>query len=66
MPGPHRTTTRLLRCGTCGRVKACSQAELLRFTRQGWPTCCGEVMAVVTEAPPSDDTRPEHKPLPPA
>jgi hypothetical protein len=64
----QRPTTRLLTCGACRRVEPCSQVELLRFTQQGWPTCCGEVMSFVTDpsGPGMEETTPEHSPLPSA
>lgn len=45
VPAPRR----LLRCDACGRSEECSAAVLLRYTREGWPRCCGAVMAVFTE-----------------
>ncbi len=66
VPNTQRPTTRVLTCGACRRVEACSQVELLRFTQQGWPTCCGEVMTFVTDPPGADETMPELPRLPPA
>ena len=40
---------RLLQCNVCGRTIECSVGELLRYTREGWPKCCGQVMAFYTE-----------------
>jgi hypothetical protein len=43
-----------LRCSLCGRTVEHSAAELLDFTRRGWPKCCNEVMelmAVTEELP---------------
>jgi hypothetical protein len=37
-------TERVLLCSTCGRCSRPSMEELLRYTRVGWPRCCGEVM----------------------
>jgi hypothetical protein len=47
---PPPGTRRLVRCDQCGRTDECSPSELLRFTREGWPKCCGQVMALFTEA----------------
>lgn len=62
--GPRR----LLRCDTCARSEENSAEELLRYTREGWPKCCGQVMAVFTEAVPSaaDDTALDKPALPPS
>jgi hypothetical protein len=45
----------------------CSAADLLRYTREGWPKCCEQVMALFTEAvwPPPDDTKIDRPALPP-
>ncbi|MBN9121258.1 MAG: hypothetical protein J0I06_19255 [Planctomycetes bacterium] len=43
---PHR----IVRCGACGRSVECTITDLLRYTREGWPKCCGQVMAFFTEA----------------
>jgi hypothetical protein len=60
-PDPTQNSARRLRqlrCTICGRSDEASAAELLRFTRTGWPKCCGQVMGLVTEdGPPT--------PLPP-
>lgn len=42
-PGKVR---RELYCATCGRVVRVATTSLLRFTQEGWPKCCGEVMAL--------------------
>jgi hypothetical protein len=62
------TTGRLIRCEVCGRTDPCSVGDLLRFTREGWPKCCGAVMTYYTAAPipaPTDDTKLDGPPLPP-
>lgn len=46
-PVPMSARPRIIRCAICERVEPCTFAELLRFTWQGWPTCCGEVMALI-------------------
>ncbi len=50
-PGLH-----LLRCPACGKTVECRPADLLRYTRDGWPRCCGGVMALFS---------PAEKPTPP-
>lgn len=57
----------LLRCPACGRTDVCAPAERLRYTREGWPKCCGQVMAYFTQAEPpvTDDTKIDRPPLPP-
>ena len=32
-------------CLTCGRTADCSSSQFLRFSRGGFPWCCGEAMA---------------------
>jgi hypothetical protein len=56
----------LLWCSACGRADECAPADLLRYTREGWPRCCGQVMAYFAEAerPASDDTKTDRPPLP--
>lgn len=52
---------RLVRCDQCGRSDECSASDLLRFTREGWPRCCGQVMVMFIEAEkrgPEDTDRP--------
>jgi hypothetical protein len=39
----------LLRCPNCSAVETFNSAELEKFTRAGWPTCCGETMSLFTE-----------------
>lgn len=58
---------RLVRCDVCDRTVECSASDLLRYTREGWPRCCGQVMALYTEAvrPESDDTKLDRPALPP-
>jgi hypothetical protein len=40
-----KTSTGILVCQSCRKVVDCSLDDFLRFTRDGWPRCCGEVMA---------------------
>jgi len=62
-----RQTGRLVRCDVCGRTDTCTPDELLRFTRQGWPKCCGAVMTfyTVAERPDPNDTKLNTPSLPP-
>jgi hypothetical protein len=50
------------------RLDEPSRDDLLRYTRQGWPKCCGSVMALFTEAekPGPDDTALNRPALPPS
>jgi hypothetical protein len=52
-PVPNRSNAsrRLVNCARCGRSDECSASDLLRFTREGWPKCCGQVMALFTSVP---------------
>lgn len=63
---PRTAGRRLLRCDSCDRVVECTGAEVLRYTREGWPKCCGEVMTLFTEdeRPAPDDTAQDVKSLP--
>src|SRR4051812_47637794 len=47
---PTPTGRRLLRCAVCGRTDEATHVNLMRYTRQGWPRCCGQTMAYFTEA----------------
>ena len=54
----------LLHCATCSNLMVCNSVELLRYTQNGWPKCCGEVMPLYTasdkpsdQASPNRDTR---------
>jgi hypothetical protein len=40
-----RTRSGLLVCRYCGKLTDCRIDNYLRFIREGWPICCGEVMA---------------------
>ena len=40
---------RFLRCPTCGRADHVTQSDLMGHARDGWPTCCGQVMDYITE-----------------
>jgi hypothetical protein len=62
---PRIAGRRLLRCDSCGRTVECTGSEVLRYTREGWPKCCNEVMTLFTEdeRPASDDTTHDVKPL---
>jgi ribosomal protein S14 len=52
---------RLLRCPVCGRADEVTQDDLMRHARDGWPKCCGQVMAYFMEAPRPAGTRFSHK-----
>jgi hypothetical protein len=41
--------SQILRCPKCGKTAQVTQADLLRYTRTHWPTCCGEVMALLAQ-----------------
>jgi len=57
-PGQANGMRRLLRCDACGKTRECSAEESLRYTREGWPKCCGRVMALFTETSPKSMTHP--------
>ena len=60
---PTPEPRRLLRCPACRRTDDVSHADLMRHTRDGWPKCCGQVMAYFAEAerPADVGTRFAHK-----
>jgi hypothetical protein len=43
---PPDKMRRELYCANCGRTDRVTTGALLRFSREGWPKCCGETMAV--------------------
>src|SRR5262245_45074461 len=43
-----------LRCLQCNRTIDCTQADLLQFTKTGWPRCCAEVMTLFTSTKKPD------------
>jgi hypothetical protein len=45
-------------------LQDCSAEGLLRYTRQGWTKCCGQVMALFTEAPRPDSADRRDQSLP--
>jgi hypothetical protein len=50
-PDPKVARARsLLHCDVCGRAVVVSDDDLVRYTRDGWPRCHGEVMAYFTES----------------
>jgi hypothetical protein len=62
------TGRRIVRCDQCGRSRDVAYADLLRYTKVGWPMCCGGVMGYYVEAKrPSarDDTDLDRPALPP-
>jgi hypothetical protein len=51
-PNENPTTgRRLVRCNQCGRNGEVGYKDLLRYTRAGWPMCCGQVMGYYAEIP---------------
>ncbi len=48
---------RWLRCEECHRVAIFTAAEVLKFTRRGWPRCCKKKMLVFPEVPQGDTPR---------
>ena len=42
-------------CQSCGGRRDCTLTAAVRYTRCGWPRCCGEVMALT--AAPDHETR---------
>ena len=45
-PVPPAKVRRELFCGVCGRTDRVTTRALLWYTKNGWPRCCGETMAV--------------------
>ena len=67
-PSHIPTGRRFLRCDRCGRTHQVYYPDLMRYTREGWPTCCGHTMAYFAEVERprmSDPTPPEGPALPP-
>jgi hypothetical protein len=52
-------TSRIVRCEACGKSDACTPEDLLKFTKESWPKCCGSVMTYyqAVEPPEADDTK---------
>jgi hypothetical protein len=40
-----KTPTGMLVCRSCGKLTDCRVDNYLRFIREGWPECCGDLMA---------------------
>jgi hypothetical protein len=40
----------ILRCTVCGNTVECKSADVIRFTKTGWPKCCGKTMVLLTAA----------------
>lgn len=53
----------LLRRLACGNTVECKPADLLRFTRTKWLTCCGDVMTLFTagDQPTARDTQADER-----
>jgi hypothetical protein len=64
--GGHAASRRIIRCSVCSRSKDVSYEDLLKYTRYGWPRCCGEVMGYFLEAtrPSTNDDTDEQPALP--
>ena len=45
-PARAPAVSRGLQCSACGRTTDCTTSQLIRFSRKGFPWCCGEVMAI--------------------
>jgi hypothetical protein len=58
-PTPTGPNFHLLRCLACGNTVECRAADILRYTRDGWPSCCGEVMTLFG---PVDKPTPPERP----
>ena len=55
---------RELYCSACGRAVRVSTGALLRFTKVGWPKCCGETMVLRdSDQPGAADTDYDLQPL---
>jgi hypothetical protein len=39
-----RTPSGILVCRSCGKQTDCKIDNYLRFIREGWPECCGDLM----------------------
>jgi hypothetical protein len=48
-------TTKFLRCPVCGRLIAHHETDLVPLIAGGWPTCCGQPMALYVDARPPND-----------
>jgi hypothetical protein len=59
---PSPTGRRMIRCHMCGWTETVTFADLARYAETGWPTCCGQAMAMYVEAerprPPADGLPP--------
>jgi hypothetical protein len=40
----------ILRCRACRKTIECELIDLLHFSKQSWPQCCGESMTLYTAA----------------
>jgi hypothetical protein len=59
MPDESPHWPALVRCAHCGRVLVANRMELLGYTRNGAPLCCGLEMVLYIEAerPGPEDTK---------
>lgn len=44
MPDVTSAAAPVVRCQVCGRTTDCTSSQLLRYSRNGFPGCCGEAM----------------------
>jgi|GEM_PF-3684487 len=42
-------------CHVCGKGRATTSEQLLKYTSTGWPKCCGEVMTLYVESDKTAD-----------
>src|SRR5215211_1466649 len=50
-PDPAREMS-VLRCKLCARTSECTSTDQIRYARNGWPRCCGQVMELFIQTPP--------------
>jgi hypothetical protein len=63
-----RSIAGTLRCGVCDGEQPCPGELAAHYLREGWPTCCGETMSLVAEAPilSAEEAPPHPTPAPQA
>jgi len=49
IPAAGVNARRMLWCMVCGNTRPASAEDFLRYSRDGWPRCCGAVMSYFTE-----------------
>ena len=55
LPVTPRPALPLLWCQTCNRAAGGTDADWKRYERDGWPTCCGRLMACYAPSLPVVD-----------